>query len=211
MSISVEDNSYSFDLNDEQKIIDCYNQHGVVVVRNVLTKLECKETFADLDLPSGCDLTKPETYHHLDRVVNRYGVYGSNPIFTKTILRNRTHPNVQRVFELLYGSQIPLLVQHDRIGIMRPTTGLYGQEKWRVPDLHPNLHVDIDPFGYFKPNFQTEVNQFLGHLNYTDLSDFIAENNAKHETMGRQIQSVLNLVDNRYEDGGFHCLPLYLS
>jgi hypothetical protein len=203
-----DENPYSFDIKEEQQIIDCYNKHGIVVVRNVLTKAECKETFFDLDLPEGTDITKPETYHLMDNVVNRYGVYGSNPLFTKALLRNRTHQNVQHVFQLLYGKKEKLLVQHDRVGIMRPTNGQYGQEKWRVPDIHPNLHLDINIFGYYEPNYRSEVDKFLGGLDYTNLSDFVAENNAKHCTMDRQIQSVLNLVDNRYEDGGFHCIPL---
>lgn len=200
-------NPYSFDISEEQSIVDCYNKNGVVVIRNVLTKVECKDTFADLDLPKGCDITKPQTYSLMDGVVNRYGVYGKSALFTKALLRNRTHPNVQRVYKLLYGD-IPLLAQHDRIGMMRPTVGTYGKEKWRVPDHHPNLHIDINPFGYFTPGFRTNVDQFLASLDYEDLSDFVGENNAKHETMGRQIQGVINLVDNRYEDGGFQCIPM---
>lgn len=207
-SLLQEDNLYSFDISDEKKILDCYNKYGLVVVRNVLTKVECKETFKDLNLPAGCDITKPETYSLMDNVVNRYGVLGSDPLFTKAVLKNRTHPNVQKIFKLLYGVDAgPLLVQHDRIGVMRPTVGLYGQEKWRVPDIHPNLHLDINVPGYFAENFRGEVDKFLGKLEYNDLSDFIAENNVKHETMGKQIQAVLSLVDNREEDGGFHCIP----
>jgi ectoine hydroxylase-related dioxygenase (phytanoyl-CoA dioxygenase family) len=38
--------------------------------------------------------------------------------------------------------------------------------------------------------------------------DFISENNAKHWRMGRQVQGVLNLIDNRLEDGGFQCVPM---
>jgi hypothetical protein len=204
-----QDNPYLFDISDEANILKCYNDHGVVVVKNVLTKAECKETFVDLDLPSGCDITKPETYELMDNCVNRYGVYGNNPLFTKALLRNRTHQNVQKVFKLLYGTSAgPLLAQHDRIGIMRPITGTYGKEKWRVPDIHPNLHLDVDLFGYFADNYRPEVDNFLGNLDYENLSDYVAENNAKHVTMGRQIQAVLNFVDNRYEDGGFQCIPL---
>ena len=48
---------------------------------------------------------------------------------------------------------------------------------------------------------------FLALFRYSDIGDFVRENNAKHKKMGTTIQGVLNLVQNEYSDGGFHCVP----
>lgn len=79
--------------------------------------------------------------------------------------------------------------------------------QWDTPFVWPGLHIDISPFGFHDRHFRPEVDSFLRNLNYDDLSGFVSENNAKHASMGRTVQGVLNLLDNEDEDGGFHCTP----
>lgn len=47
----------------------------------------------------------------------------------------------------------------------------------------------------------------LSALRYDKLSNFIFENNQPSQHDGVQLQGVLNLADNREEDGGFQCVP----
>ena len=44
-------------------------------------------------------------------------------------------------------------------------------------------------------------------LDYRTTDDFIAENNLFCEADGLEIQAVINLLDNREEDGGYQCAP----
>ena len=89
---------------------------------------------------------------------------------------------------------------------MRPTNINY---QWSTPFNYPGLHLDIDPTCYIgDKTCYSMVDSFLNDLTYTNPRDFIAENNVKHHSMGRHIQGVINLIDNREQDGGFQCVPM---
>jgi len=196
----------TFDISQNDEIVKCFDECGVVIVKNVLTKQECKNTFIDMNIPDNCNIMDPTTYENFDLTLNKYGMINAGVQFTRALLYNRTHKNVRKVFELLF-KDTKLLVQHDRYGIMRPTSGQYGKKEWKTP-TNNNIHLDVDPFGYFKENFRQKIDEYFEGIKYDKTEDFVSENNAKHYTMNTHIQSVLNLVDNRFEDGGFCCIPL---
>jgi len=192
------------DISEPDKIIETFNKYGVVAVTNVLTPTECMETFNDMGLPKKCDINDITTYNLANKHMNRYGVIGDRPLFTKTLLRNRCHKNVRYVFSLLYNSN-NIVVQHDRVAWMRPTI---DHPEWDTPFEYPGLHVDVNPQVFTIPEGEKLVKKFMSNLTYKDSDDFIAENNTWHHTMGRHLQGIINLFDNQEEDGGFQCVPM---
>jgi len=83
------------------------------------------------------------------------------------------------------------------------------RKKWDTPFSWPGLHFDVSLKSYFGPADarRAEVDSFLAKSDYASLDGFVKENNAKHESMGRTVQGVLNVFDNAEEDGGFQCVP----
>jgi hypothetical protein len=197
-------------VDDVDGIVSCFRENGVVAVTGVLTSDECADTLTDMGLPEGISVWDPASYDAMDSFVNRFGVVGHKSLFTPTLLRNRCLPNVVKVYELLYGHG-DLLAQHDRVAIMRPYYSASGieQPKHDTPFSYPGLHLDINvPAFISEDGSEREITTFLQHLTYADDRDFTSENNAKHVSWGQHIQGVLNLIDNREEDGGFQCVPM---
>lgn len=204
----------NFTLDQPELIKKCYDKHGVVIIDNVLSQDEIKETIIEIEniisehhMANKSKFTFDDitAYPNITKF-NNHGVIGKDPLFTKQLLKNRLNSNVQRAYEIVY--DIPkekLLAQHDRVAWMRPTIGPNSEDwkMYRTPKQ--SLHIDIDPKGYFDSKFRGNVDKFLKGLTYTNLQDFIRENNAKNITMGLQLQGVLNLFDNDDLDGGFHC------
>jgi hypothetical protein len=52
--------------------------------------------------------------------MEKHGMPARSPVFTKQVLRNRINPKVYQTFSLILGVQ-DLLVNHDRLGFLRPT------------------------------------------------------------------------------------------
>jgi hypothetical protein len=206
------DETYLRSVDDPAGVAKCFLEHGVVGVTDVLTKAECEETLAGMGMPPSFDIRNPATYNTPDTnaVLNKFGVVGTDPLFTRSMLRNRCHPKVARayraVYEALHGGPVTLLACHDRAAIMRPTL-VPGGAAMDTEYKYPGLHLDVDPQGFCAAD-GGPVRMFLDGLKYRDVHDFVAENNAKHRSMGRQVQGVLNLVGNREEDGGFQCVPM---
>mmetsp|Transcript_35375 Transcript_35375/g.112844 ORF Transcript_35375/g.112844 Transcript_35375/m.112844 type:complete len:203 (-) Transcript_35375:8-616(-) len=74
---------------------------------------------------------------------------------------------------------------------------------WATPFPWPGLHFDVSLPNNFGCS-RSGVDAFLSGIDY-GRGNFAAENNAKHASMGRTVQGVLN--DNDDEDGGFQCVP----
>lgn len=144
-------------------------------------------------------------------------------MFSKATLRNRQNPNVYKVFSTLLSTK-KLLVNHDRLGLQRPTQGvvignqIVSNPKWRTND---NLHLDMSPWGFMSKD-SSKITKSLASLRYGDkLNLFIFENNQVslislkysfskiHHSLhnGLHLQGVLNLCDNYEEDGGFQMVP----
>lgn len=192
------------DISDLPGIRACYEQHGVVGVTGALSPKECEELLSEgLEpfLPPGCSFTKSESFGLADKVMNRYGVIGKQALFNKAILRARLHENVAAAFSAVYGRD-DVVACHDRAAWMRPVA---SNAAWDTPFAWPGLHLDVSPKSFFEGD-PAEVAKFLAGLDYLS-GGFVGENNAKHKSMGRTVQGVLNLFDNAEEDGGFQCVP----
>ena len=208
---------YLAPLSDAETIKQIFKEYGMVGITGVLTPEECNETIKDVENiikeetnDQTFSIDNIETYDVASLCMNRYGTIGKKPLFSKTLLRNRTHPNVRKAYSILYGlKENELVCQHDRMGWMRPTIAPSGKimDKYETPFDKPGLHLDIDPKGYFDPHYRNEVDKFLSNLSYQDQADFLAENGAKNITMGLQLQGVINLFPNEEEDGGFQGVP----
>merc|ERR1712232_469245 len=92
-----------------------------------------------------------------------------------------------------------LIVNHDRLGIMRPTvsvpyaTGPKDCPKWRTRANW--LHLDCNPHSAGDGN------------GYADIEGVIDSGSATDFTQALLVQGLLSLTDARVEDGGFHCVP----
>jgi len=198
--------NYLRPLSDPAGIRACFDEYGVVGVTGVLNSQETAAVLAEgLDpyLPEGCCIADPDTYHLADHSLNRYGVVGKSVLFNQRILRTRLHPNVVAAYRAVYGRD-DVVACHDRAAWMRPAALC---DSWDTPFKWPGVHLDVSLRGFFEKGYRKKVDDFLEGLSYDDFTGFVAENNAKHESMGRSVQGVLNLIDNREEDGGFHCVP----
>lgn len=201
-------------LSDPKGIKECLDKYGAVGITGVLTEEEVNETVIDIEemmkflvKDNAFAFSDKSTFHLADRYLNNFGVIGKESLFTKTLTRNRFHPNVQLAYEIAYGKSPQYLVaQYDRVAWMRPTIGPLDENLSKYRTM-PNTHLDINPESYFNPSLSKSVYDFLNNIPYTSKGDFMKENNVKCQSMGLQLQGVLNLFDNEEEDGGFAFVP----
>jgi hypothetical protein len=192
-------------ISDLAAVRTCYERYGVVGVTGVLTPDECRRLISeglDPHLPDGCYMDDIDTFHLADETLNRYGVIGKEALFNPAILNARLHPNVSAAYAAVHGRE-DVFACHDRAAWMRPAA---MNPKWDTPFSWPGLHFDISLSNYFGGS-KSSVDEFLSGIDYGASGGFVKENNAKHRSMGRTVQGVLNLYDNDEEDGGFHCVP----
>merc|ERR1712216_1057637 len=195
-------------ITDLEAVRSCFERYGVVGVTGVLSPEECRALISDglePELPKGCHMDQPDTYELVDANMNRYGVVGKNALFSRGLLEARVHPNVVEAYKAVHGRE-DVFACHDRFAWMRPTE---MRKEWDTPFSWPGLHFDVSLKSYFGPGDarRAEVDSFLAKSDYASLDGFVKENNAKHESMGRTVQGVLNIFDNDEEDGGFQCVP----
>jgi hypothetical protein len=191
-------------ISDVDAVRACYERYGVVGVTGVLSETECQALIKDglePHLPEGCHMDDPCTYSMADPAINRYGVIGKAALFNPAILTARLHPNVVTAYTAVSGRE-DVYACHDRAAWMRPVA---LNPSWDTPFSFPGLHFDVSLSNYFYGD-RLSVDTFLNEVDY-DHGNFVAENNAKHISMGRTVQGVLNLYDNNEEDGGFQCVP----
>lgn len=191
-------------ISDLDAVQACYDKYGVVAVTGVLSEEECRRLIRDglePHLPDGCHMDDPATYSLADPAINRYGVIGKAALFDPAILSARLHPNVVAAYTAVSGRE-DVYACHDRAAWMRPVA---LNPSWDTPFSWPGLHFDVSLSNYFNGD-RSSVETFLNNVEY-DQGNFVAENNAKHVSMGRTVQGVLNLFDNDEEDGGFQCVP----
>lgn len=192
---------YLFDLQADPDLVKAYyDENGFVVLTGVFNQEEVRTTIAEVAEMVNVDYDDISTYDNFSG--NRFGVIGKEPLIAPCLNRNRFHKNVVQAYKMVYGASRTILPCFDRVAWMRPEL---VNSAWATPYKAPGLHLDVSPVAYYEEH--ESVNQFLAELQYNKLSDFTAENNAKHEGMGLQVQGVINLVDNYEDDGGFHCVP----
>jgi len=190
-------------VDDMDAVRACYDLYGVVGVTGVLSACECDSVIAGLEfhLPEGCLMHDADTFSLADHAINRYGVIGKEALFSPALLSARLHPNVSAAYAAVHGRE-DVFACHDRAAWMRP---VQLNPAWDTPFSWPGLHLDISLSSYFEGS-REPVDDYLSSIAY-DNGNFASENNAKHRSMGRSVQGVLNLYDNDEEDGGFHCVP----
>jgi hypothetical protein len=154
------------------------------------------------------DLADPSSYDRAPINPN-YGVVGRAAVFSHRFLHNRQHPNVFRAFTLL-ADDPDLLINHDRCAFYRPTrqVTLRGQAvdkpEWKTEYTYPGVHLDFNPGTYHAAGRVIAARE---RLNYAGEQDWITENSFYCDRDGRMLQAVLNLEDNRAEDGGYQGVP----
>jgi hypothetical protein len=203
--ISVEEETFLRPISDLEAVRACYERYGVVGVTGVLSQAECQALILEgLEpyLPEGCHMNDPESFALADRALNRFGVIGKEALFSESLLSARLHPNVVASYSAVHDRE-DVIACHDRAAWMRPSL---MNPAWDTPFSWPGLHFDVSLRNYFDKDARASVDSFLKAIDFAS-GNFVAENNAKHFSMGRTVQGVLNLLDNEEEDGGFHCVP----
>jgi len=209
----------SFELTDEQKIKEFFARFGFVVINNILTSVECKETIDYLwesiqELSPNIkrdDTSSWENKYWANTGIIEEGIVGYGPIWSQRAFINRQNPKLAKAYSILFDRE-DLLVNHDRFGLFRPTKGIEikGQKvtrpSWATKE---NLHLDMNPWFYCERKSDEEEQKMLASLRYKDDSEFIIENNHVGIISDNKlnIQGLINLADNKEEDGGFQIVP----
>lgn len=185
---------------DDPKSRDFFQEYGFVVFRNVLSPQECQATLDEFWNQEGLDRNNPvtwETYWSSQRF-KRFAIIGSFPdIESLTQLANRQNPNVHKGFSMIFGTE-KLWVDHDRLGIMRPTKGI----------VFPNSNEPVD-----KPAWRTierwlhlDSNPNTGEVSLASFEKTYSNTKVDLEKT-LMLQGLITLTDAREEDGGFQCVP----
>jgi len=138
------------------------------------------------------------------------GNIGHDPIWTERALLNRQNPKLAKAASIILERE-DLLVNHDRYGLFRPTkTESNGKMvKNAAWGTNLNLHLDMNPWCFCERKSDAEDQVLLASLRYKYKQDFIEENNHVGVLADNKvhIQGLINLADNREEDGGFQVVP----
>jgi ectoine hydroxylase-related dioxygenase (phytanoyl-CoA dioxygenase family) len=197
-----------FDLEQHQEIKNYFAENGFVVIKDILTPEECRQTYREMgelmtEIEPGFNLDDIQTWN-LAPVHQNYGILSDNPIFKPQFVRNRINHRLLTAASIIYDLPIPdLLVNHDRCCFYRPSV-LEEQKHWQTKYTYPGLHLD---FGKNMYSEQTIVKQKREQIGYSNPRDFIGENNMYVRDDGLQIQGIINILNNSDEDGGFQCVP----
>ncbi|KAL6070591.1 NADAR domain-containing protein [Balamuthia mandrillaris] len=213
----------SFALEETEAIQQFYQRYGLVVIRDVFSSQECQDTVEDIFslLEQGSkqrwQRSDPSTWGNWPSSgIEKYGMPSKAPVTTRVAFRNRQNAKLLQACSTLFTKDTELMISIDRYGLCRPTVGVpFGSSLKDMPQWKtaPSLHLDVNPWA-----FLSETNHALPKLSALEygrhrLNDFIFENNQVHHSTsanGVHIQGVINLLDNREEDGGFHCVPGFL-
>lgn len=130
------------------------------------------------------------------------GIIGDASLWTKQIILNRQTANLHRAFATILRTD-DLLVNHDRYGMFRPTKD-HPERKTMT-----NLHLDMNPWNYIFDQDNSYQIEVLSSLRYESDDDWIDENNEVGCAMIGElhVQGLVNLADNREENGGFWLVP----
>lgn len=183
----------NFDISQKLNIMQFFDTYGFVVISNVLDDDEIQETIDDYFslLDGGINASDEELEQfYATQPFGQFGIIGEGPdLKSLSQLNNRQNPKVYEAFSLILNSR-ELIVEHDRLGVLRPTFRESGEKvEWRTRDRW--VHLDCNPLtgtasiGGFK-----KIN-----INPIDFKETLI------------VQGLITLTDARVEDGGFHCIP----
>jgi len=196
----------SFDLADADGIRSFFAEHGLVVVRDVLTPDACERSvdelwaFVERQVPT---LTRsdPRTWERWPSL-SKLGILGNTFVLSPQFCRNRQDERVHRAFATVFGTE-ELLVNVGRASAMRPTRGvrmpatdteaeeLVDKPEWKSTAGGEWLHWDVNPFTGHASSFSWRLQDVEANRGYDRL----------------HVQAILALDDCRSEDGGFFCVP----
>jgi len=206
----------SFSIDQVEQFKQFFTKFGFVVVRDILNKEECQATISeiwDIVEGQGFDRNSPSGWNTDWEItgLSSEGIISIDPIFRRHAINNRQNPNLYQVCSSLL-DQKELLVNHDRYGLFRPTRDVVidgtktNQPNW---ETDRNLHLDMNPWRFIEHKTPEVSDSILNALTYRGLSDFIEENNEIGVAVENKvhIQALINLADNKEEDGGFQIVP----
>lgn len=188
----------SFTMDDSDNYMDFFNTNGFVVIRDVVSEDDCDQTLDEFwSKNSGLvDKSDPATWNDFwsSQEFAKFSIIGSGASMTHSQLSNRQNPFVYDVFRRIHQTD-KLWVDHDRIGVMRPTIHIkFGDEYLDMPEwktIDRWLHIDCNPF-----TGRTDVAGF-DHFNDVEV-------NFEKKLF---VQGLIALTDAKIDDGGFHCVP----
>ena len=199
-----------FSLDQPAEIKAFFDLWGFVVVDGVIPAPECDAAVAEFWATTNPPITPddPSTWDVFwsRQQFGKLGIIGSMSTFRPCLLAMRQHPRLHAAFSAVF-SDHRLLVDHDRLGVMRPTelpaaaaAGPSGSQSGATgsrPDwktLSGWLHIDCNPAS--------------GQLNIGSLQRKEEASDARLDFVARlYVQGLVALSDAREQDGGFHCVP----
>lgn len=201
----------SYDVDDAEGIQKFFSIYGFVVIRDVLNNQECMNTINEIwqvQTEQSGGLVRREDQKtwedHWPGIVNE-GISGGYTVVKPQFVQNRCNRKIYDVACLLL-SESRLLTNIDRFGIFRPTK---DHSEWKT---RRNIHLDMNPIQWYESTDQEEAVS-LNSLNYQSGLSFNTENNfieSRLTANGKiHLQGLINLEDNREEDGGFLICPGY--
>lgn len=193
----------SFSKDDAKSYQQFYRQYGFVVIHEVLSSADCSltvdEIWSVLGKMGGFKRDDSKTWSNgwSKTGIECEGMIGHGAIFAPMAVKNRANPAMLSVAQTLL-NESKLLVSHDRYGVFRPA------KSDPAFATGANLHLDMNPW---RPVGDGITKQLLGDLTYTHPKggDFLAENNLPLQLPA--LQMLVNLEDNRFDDGGLQLVP----
>ncbi|CAE8633016.1 unnamed protein product [Polarella glacialis] len=224
---SAEDERFvqSFGVDDAAAATAFYDKYGFVIFDDILDAEECAATTAEIwsyleEQHPGLQRDDEGTWEVLSAV--RYGLPEAQAIFTPQVVANRQNQRLYAALDAIlprmpdspgeFDSPHPdpnsIVMSQDRWCVYRPTI---KNPDWKTAE---NLHLDVNPWTYAGLN-PSEIET----LSYSatesggerfPLRDFRIEMTAVQgapRSTGEHVQGVLNLLDNREQDGGTRLVP----
>lgn len=195
-SPQIEENNFytkSFNIEDKTNLLLFYKEYGFVIIDNILTDIECKNTELDIFKYLNITDTKSFSNHNEDNIVSR------KPLFTPNIVNNRQNINIYNIYSMLLNYK-DLYVSHDLCYFLKPTkfininNKIVDVDNWKTSK---NTYIDINLFN---------DSSILNKLNYTNTKNFIYENNIINLN-DKNINGLISITNNMKHDGGFSCVP----
>mmetsp|Transcript_29665 Transcript_29665/g.34926 ORF Transcript_29665/g.34926 Transcript_29665/m.34926 type:complete len:395 (-) Transcript_29665:121-1305(-) len=207
--------SFAVDASRSKEAESFFNQFGFIIFKDVIEPSLCKQVRCSMwshleDTIPGFHQKDNSTWHLWPG--KGFGMSGKSPVFSTQTLELRQNSKVYESFSSIMNyknnndSNVDIVCSHDRWILYRKTMGIgpIYQERpdWRTKR---NVHLDMNPWEYHG-NPQIVYNR-INNLRYSNVRDFITENNEVSHDMGICVQGIINLKDNFINDGGTIVVP----